>query len=259
MSTGSIIDLGSGDRSFIKGGKPHPADILHHHSRRVPSGKPRGQRWQKKKKKSDQYICLPRAPPVQTLADDRRRTGFRIEGWNRHQSLYRDLPRLSVDIDLNLPSARKPRDECSGRKIDAILDRVAARRLKKIKASKVKLDSRRWRRDDHARRGKARARPQSRSGDLPVARGTAHPVERRRVSERVEDQLGFAEMQVVAFEDLFGGKMACSSGSSASARSLRHQVVSMNTRDSLNLLFRTFLVYVASSGRPPHELQLNQG
>lgn len=41
----------------------------------------------------------------------------------------------------------------------------------------------------------------------PAPRGTVHAPARRGVREVVEDTFGFAEMQVVSFENLVGGKL----------------------------------------------------
>lgn len=41
----------------------------------------------------------------------------------------------------------------------------------------------------------------------PVGRGTVHGPKDREVTKAVEDKYGFAEMPVVAFLDLFGGKL----------------------------------------------------
>ena len=41
----------------------------------------------------------------------------------------------------------------------------------------------------------------------PVTRGVVHDPERRVVSPTVEDVFGYAAVQVVSFEDLFGGKL----------------------------------------------------
>ena len=72
-------------------------------------------------------------------------------------------------------------------------------------------------------------------------------------SDAVQELFGFAEIQVVAFEDLYGGKL--------------HAVLDrQHPRDLFDIkllyehegltdeLFRVFMVYVASSGRPMHEL-----
>ncbi len=41
----------------------------------------------------------------------------------------------------------------------------------------------------------------------PVTRGVAHDLEMNVVTEAIEDRFGFAEMRVVAYENLFGGKL----------------------------------------------------
>lgn len=41
----------------------------------------------------------------------------------------------------------------------------------------------------------------------PVLRGTVFPHQTRAVSEKVQDEFGFAEIAVVSFEDLYGGKL----------------------------------------------------
>ncbi|TCL65752.1 nucleotidyl transferase AbiEii/AbiGii toxin family protein [Rhizobium sp. BK251] len=195
----------------------------------------------------DQYISqlelLVQILPM--IADE---PAFALKGGTAINLFYRDLPRLSVDIDLTyLPL--KPRDE-SLAEIDAILDRVAAKveRIKGVRAKRISGG------------GGGDTRVEVRQGQIaikietsPVARGTVHPVERRRVSERVEDQFGFAEIQVVAFEDLFGGKMHAAVDRQH-PRDLFDIKLLYENEGLTDLLFRTFLVYVASSGRPPHEL-----
>lgn len=73
------------------------------------------------------------------------------------------------------------------------------------------------------------------------------------MSAKVEEEFGYAAMQVVSFEDLFGGKLH-------TAMDRQHprdlfDVKLLYENEGLNdALFRTFLVYVASSPRPAHEL-----
>jgi hypothetical protein len=87
----------------------------------------------------------------------------------------------------------------------------------------------------------------------PVSRGTVHPPELRRVSQSVEDTFGFAELQVVSFEDLFGGKLHAAVDRQH-PRDLFDVKLLYENEGLTDALFRTFLIYVASSGRPPHEL-----
>ena len=51
---------------------------------------------------------------------------------------------------------------------------------------------------------RASAGPRSRIETSPVMRGTVMPPRSMQVAETVEDEFGFAEMQVVSFEDLSG-------------------------------------------------------
>jgi len=60
-------------------------------------------------------------------------------------------------------------------------------------------------------------------------------------------------MQVVAFEDLFGGKMHAAVDRQH-PRDLFDMKLLYENEGMTDPLFRTFLIYVASSGRPPHEL-----
>ncbi|WP_082934266.1 nucleotidyl transferase AbiEii/AbiGii toxin family protein [Halomonas sp. HL-93] len=41
----------------------------------------------------------------------------------------------------------------------------------------------------------------------PVTHGILHDPETLTVFEAVEDEFGYADMQIVSFEDLFGGKL----------------------------------------------------
>ena len=76
---------------------------------------------------------------------------------------------------------------------------------------------------------------------------------RRRVSTAVEDAFGFAETVVVSFEDLYGSKIVA-------ALDRQHprdlfDIKQLYENEGLtDDLFRVFLVYLASSSRPPHEL-----
>ncbi|WP_338018711.1 nucleotidyl transferase AbiEii/AbiGii toxin family protein [Ectothiorhodospira sp. 9100] len=53
----------------------------------------------------------------------------------------------------------------------------------------------------------SRRNPCSRSRAALLTRGVVHDPERRALSSTVEDEFGYAAVQVVSFEDLFGGKL----------------------------------------------------
>ena len=87
----------------------------------------------------------------------------------------------------------------------------------------------------------------------PVTRGAVYPARTMITSEAVTEQFGFVETTVLAFEDLYGGKLHA-------ALDRQHprdlfDVMLLYENEGLTAdLFRTFMVYVASSGRPMHEL-----
>jgi predicted nucleotidyltransferase component of viral defense system len=186
---------------------------------------------------------------VRTLPFIGRHKAFALKGGTAINLFYRDMPRLSVDIDLvYLPIEDR---ETTLKGIDATLDRIREdlqRNLRGVAVQRI------------AGGGNNDTRVLVRQGNVeikietsPVARGTVHQPELRRVSQPVEEAFGFAEMQVVAFEDLFGGKLHAAVDRQH-PRDLFDVKLLYENEGLTDALFRTFLIYVASSGRPPHEL-----
>ena len=178
-----------------------------------------------------------------------KETVFALKGGTAINLFYRDLPRLSVDIDLTyLPI--KDRDE-SLVDIDAALNRIAA----DIGGS---VESTTTHRIAGGGGGDTRILVSRRGVEVkietsPVSRGVVNDPEMKIVSSGVEDRFGFAEMQVVSFEDLFAGKLHAALDRQH-PRDLYDVKMLYENEGLTDALFRTFLVYVASSGRPPHEL-----
>lgn len=174
---------------------------------------------------------------------------FALKGGTAINLFYRDLPRLSVDIDLTyLPI--KDRNE-SLADIDAALDRIA----EEVSGSVAGAAATRI-----AGGGGGETRVLVSRGGVevkietsPVSRGVVNDPEPKIVSPAVEDRFGFAEMQVVSFEDLFAGKLHAALDRQH-PRDLYDVKMLYENEGLTDALFRTFLVYVASSGRPPHEL-----
>ena len=171
---------------------------------------------------------------------------FALKGGTAINLFHRDLPRLSVDIDL-VYRPIEPRAVTISN-IDAALERIEAR-TRRIGARMVK--SRGGSGDTRARleRGAAKVKIDV----SPVMRGTVHDPELRLAMPSVMEAYGFVEMRVVAFEDLFGGKLVA-------ALDRQHprdlfDVAGLYAHEGLTTaLWRTFLAYLASSNRPPHEV-----
>jgi predicted nucleotidyltransferase component of viral defense system len=173
---------------------------------------------------------------------------FALKGGTAINLFVRDMPRLSVDIDLTyVPVA--PRAE-SLAAIDAAMKRIVARIKKAIPIAQVVT----------AGSEGAITRLIAREGGVqtkievtPVLRGCVYDPETRSVSESVESAFGFAEMPVVSFADLYAGKIVA-------ALDRQHPRDLFDVRDLLanegidDALRKAFVVYLISHNRPMFEV-----
>ena len=86
-----------------------------------------------------------------------------------------------------------------------------------------------------------------------VTRGTVHPTGLMVVSKRATQLFGFMEANVLAFEDVYGGKLVAALDR-LHPRDLFDVKIFYYNEGLTDKLFRTFLIYVASSRRPMHEI-----
>lgn len=173
---------------------------------------------------------------------------FALKGGTAINLFVRNMPRLSVDIDLTyLPVEPRP---ASLDAIDAALRRIAARVKKNTRGAQVteaKFEGRVTKlfiRADGV---------QIKIDVTPVMRGCVFEAEPLTVSEAVENEFGFAEMQVVSFADLYAGK-------AVAALDRQHPRDLFDVRDlSANEgvdddLRRAFVAYMLSHDRPMFEV-----
>lgn len=186
---------------------------------------------------------------VEALPLVAREEQFALKGGTAINLFYRDLPRLSVDIDLTyLPI--KERGE-SLAEIDAAFDRLVesiGRQVAGATAQRIKGGD-----GQDTRLMVSRGGASIKIETSPVTRGSLYPPRLMAVTAAVEDAFGFAEMQVVAFEDLYAGKLHATVDRQH-PRDLFDVHVLYQNEGLTEPLFRAFLAYVACSGRPPHEL-----
>ena len=174
---------------------------------------------------------------------------FALKGGTAINLFYRDMPRLSVDVDLTyLPTVDR---DTALKDIDRRLERIT----KATTGRNPRLQARRI-----AGGGDADSRILVRDGRLQVkietsqvVRGAVNPPEMRVVSDEVAKKFGFAEMNVLAFEDLYGGKLHAALDRQH-PRDLFDVKLLYENEGLTDPLFRVFMVYVASSSRPMHEL-----
>ena len=173
---------------------------------------------------------------------------FALKGGTGINLFIRDMPRLSVDIDLTyLPI--QPRAE-SLAAIDAAMKRITGRLKKAIQGAAV----------TEAKHEGAIVKLLVRADGVqikievtPVLRGCVYEPEVRAVSKNVEQEFGFAEIRVVSFPDLYAGKIVA-------ALDRQHPRDLFDIRDLLasegidDALRRAFIVYLLSHDRPMSEV-----
>jgi len=174
-------------------------------------------------------------------------TCFALKGGTAINLFVRDLPRLSVDIDLvYLPIEDR---ETSLIGIRSALSRIAERIRKAIPDGVV---------TDSANAGGTLVLVRQRNAQIkievtPVLRGTVYPTELKTVRPIVEEQFGFAEIQVVSFADLYAGKLvaALDRQHPRDLFDVQHLLANEGIDDAL---YQAFLAYILSHNRPTHEL-----
>lgn len=175
---------------------------------------------------------------------------FALKGGTAINLFVRDLPRLSVDIDLTyLPV--KAREE-SLADIDAALDRISKSISEAVPQTKV-VPSRLHNEVIVTRLVVRTPETQIKVEVTPVARGCVFEPTVMQVAPSVEDQFGYAETQVVSFDDLYAGKIVA-------ALDRQHPRDLFDVRDLLRKegismsLRQAFLAYIVSHNRPAIEV-----
>jgi predicted nucleotidyltransferase component of viral defense system len=175
---------------------------------------------------------------------------FALKGGTAINLFVRNMPRLSVDIDLTYV-AISSRDE-SLAAINAAMHRIAQRIGKAIRGARIS--------DSLLQAEGAVVKLLVRSSDVqikievtPVLRGCVYPPEMRSVSPAVEEAFGFAEMPVVSFADLYAGKLvaALDRQNPRDLFDVQGLVAAEGIDDSLR---KAFAIYLVSHNRPMAEL-----
>jgi len=174
---------------------------------------------------------------------------FALKGGTAINLFVRDMPRLSVDLDLVFTDHRLEREDALARINEAI--RSAVERLKKrgfqthaataADAGETKL---------FVRRDKLEVKVEVNF----VLRGTPHPIRQSSLTPKAKDALlADLELPVVSLEDLYGGKLVA-------AMDRQHprdlfDVMQLFLNDGITPgIRRGFVVYLACHSRPIHEV-----
>jgi len=174
---------------------------------------------------------------------------FGLKGGTAINLFLRDMPRLSVDLDLVFTDHTVGREEALSRINAAVrdaADRLRARRLEVYVPEpggdgETKL---------MVRSGAAEVKVEINT----VIRGTVHPVRRANLTQLARDTLlADLEIPVLSAEDVYGGKLVA-------ALDRQHprdlfDVVELFKHEGITPgIRRAFVVYLASHNRPVHEV-----
>ena len=186
---------------------------------------------------------------LSVLVDLAEEDVFALKGGTAINLFYRDMPRLSVDIDLAYLPVEDHRTSLMN--IDQALERTVTAittRNSRIQAHRIagggNHDTRIMVNDGQA---------QIKLETSPVIRGAVHPPRIMNTSDTATEMFGFTEMNILSFGDLYGGKL-CAALDRQHPRDLFDIKLLYENEGLTHDLFSTFLVYVASSSRPMHEL-----
>ena len=173
---------------------------------------------------------------------------FALKGGTAINLFMRDMPRLSVDLDLVFPDYTLPRERALERIDDAM--RQAAARLE------------RWGFQIHApakvggvtkllvRRDRIVVKVEANF----VLRGTVQPVRSASLTRVAQDLLlGDLDIPVVSLEDVYGGKLVAALDRQH-PRDLFDVMQLFENEGITPDIRRAFVVYLASSNRPIHEV-----
>jgi predicted nucleotidyltransferase component of viral defense system len=170
---------------------------------------------------------------------------FALKGGTAINLFLRDLPRLSVDIDLvYIPIEDR---ETSLAQIGSALNRivenltnVSPRYSARLLANRLKIMV-----DGGGFQVKIEVNP--------VLRGTVHDPKERDIHPTVAEEFGFANISVVSVPDLYGGKI-CAALDRQHPRDIYDVMQLMSGEGITREIFEGFLVYLISHGRPMAEL-----
>lgn len=173
---------------------------------------------------------------------------FALKGGTAINLFYRALPRLSVDIDLlYIPMDDR---ETALINIKAALSRISKLILETIPDSKVQNAHDQ---SDALRLIVSQGEVRIKVELSPVIRGTVFPEIRMEVSEEVEKQFGYVEMQVASLPDLYAGKL-CAALDRQHPRDLYDVKFLLENEGLTENLRKTFLIFLISHQRPMAEL-----
>jgi len=186
---------------------------------------------------------------MRVLPQVAQETVFALKGGTAINLFVRDMPRLSVDIDLTYLPA-EPRNEALVN-IQAAMERIGHRIEQQLRGVRV--------RPQQTKSGVDYKLLVQLAGEeviietSPVMRGTINPPVEQEVQKQVEQVFGYVRMAVLSFEDLYAGKL-CAALDRQHPRDF-FDVKELYEHEGMSIaLHEAFLVYLLCGNRPIAEI-----
>jgi predicted nucleotidyltransferase component of viral defense system len=174
---------------------------------------------------------------------------FALKGGTAINLFLRDMPRLSVDLDLVFVNHRPSRDDALASinaAIRAAVDRLEASGFRTYVTTTVDVGETKL----FVRRGNIEVKVEANF----VTRGTVHPVQTASLTSKAKEALlADLELPILSLEDVYGGKLVA-------AMDRQHprdlfDVLQLFAHEGITPgIRRSFVVYLASHNRPIHEV-----
>ena len=187
---------------------------------------------------------------VAMLPQVAKQTCFALKGGTAINLFIRDMPRLSVDIDLvYLPVEDR---QTSLTNIDKALVAIATDIEQYVAGASVRASLL----EGTGKRYKLVVWQEDISVKIevtPVLRGSVYPSEFQELSARAQSAFGFARVQLLSFADLYAGKL-CAALDRQHPRDLYDVQLLLDNEGISERMKNAFLVYLMGHNRPMAEL-----
>ncbi len=189
---------------------------------------------------------------LKTIPHVAAETCFALKGGTAINLFVRDMPRLSVDIDLTYLPVDESRDIALKKMSDA-LDRIVSAIKKAIAGTRVQET--RAHASNRVTRLTVSAGPtRIKIEPNEVIRGSVYPAEERELTPHAEDLFELSvTAQTLSLADLYGGKL-CAALDRQHPRDLFDVKLLLENEGITDEIRKAFVVYLASHDRPMHEL-----
>lgn len=182
---------------------------------------------------------------VRVLPFVAKETCFALKGGTAINLFLKDMPRLSVDIDLIYVPIED--HEISLNRAAEALNRIAQNLVSVSPQYNARLL------EDRLKIMVDGGGFQVKIEMSPVTRGTVHKPKDRDIHPAVESEFGYANISVASVPDLYGGKI-CAALDRQHPRDIYDVMQLMSDSGITREIFEAFLVYLISHSRPISEL-----